>query len=140
MHGVVCDNAGVVKLLLKRGADGTMTTTQAARGMEAGSTALDIARLCADSNPRYAETLAVLRLRCCGKFGITSSGLSATAAAGGEQRLKHCALCPAGAPARSTAERSASARTGPWVCGHGHYIRLGRAGGRGWLCEVAILI
>ena len=97
MHAVVGNNAGVVEMLLERGADGTKTTTQAARGMVAGSTALDIARICANSKPGYAETLAVIRLRCCRTCGITSSSMKA-AGAGGERRLKHCALCPAGGP------------------------------------------
>jgi len=83
---------------LLRGADGTKTTTQAAGGsFVEGSTALDIARICASSKPGYAETLAVLRLRCCSTCGITSSAMTA-AGAGGERRLKHCALCRAGGP------------------------------------------
>jgi hypothetical protein len=88
----VLNHASVVKLLLKCGADGTQTTTQTVPLIDAGSTALDIARL---HSARYAETLAVLRLRCCSTCGVTSSG---GWRAGEEQHLKRCALCPASAP------------------------------------------
>lgn len=90
---------GVVKLLLKRGADGTKTT-RAALGHDAGLTALDMARIGAEDHPEYAETLAVLRMRCCSTCGMTSDGVSAVAAAGREQHLKlqRCALCPARGP------------------------------------------
>ena len=88
------NHAGVAKLLLERGADGTKTTIQATAWIAAGSTAIDIARTRAEGNPDYAETLAVLRLMCCSTCGVTSAGLPA-AAAGVERRLKHCARCPA---------------------------------------------
>ena len=67
MHAVDANNAGLAKLLLKRGADGTKHTThwQAALlgvdGFDVGSTALDIARLQADHNAESTETLEALR-------------------------------------------------------------------------------
>jgi hypothetical protein len=85
MHVAQRNQAGVVELLLKRGADGTKTNT--ARSMshglmrsltssvetipavDAGSTALDIAHSRADSDPDFAETFAVLRLMCCSGCG-----------------------------------------------------------------------
>jgi len=94
MHAVAVNNAGVAKLLLKRGADGTKHITKAVHGFDVGSTALDIARTRASCNPICAETLEVLRKRCCSTCGMTSPGLSATTA-GGEQHLKRCGSCPA---------------------------------------------
>ena len=54
MHAAVGNHAGVAKVLLERGADGTKTTTQAVHGVVAGSTALDMVRRCrlTLSNPR----------------------------------------------------------------------------------------
>jgi len=67
MCAVAGNHTGVLKILLKRGADGTKqdshTATAAERG--AGSTALDIFRSRAIDNPDCAATLAVLRKRCC---------------------------------------------------------------------------
>ena len=96
-------NAGLAKLLLKRGADGTKHTThwQAALlgvdGFEVGSTALDISRLKADHDAECAATLEVLRRRCCSTCGITSSGMCELTA-GEKKRLKRCGDCPARAP------------------------------------------
>jgi len=94
MFAADANHAGVVTLLLKRGADGTKTTTPASRWDDTWYTALDMARLKAVSDPGFAETLAVLRLQCCSTCGVTSAGLSA-ATPGVEQRLKRCASCPA---------------------------------------------
>jgi hypothetical protein len=82
---------------LLRGADGTKEATQTVPGVDAGSTALDIARTHAGANADFRETLAVLCLRCCSTCGVTSAGLSGTTP-GGAQRLKRCASCPAGGP------------------------------------------
>ena len=90
MYAVMANRAGLVKLLHKRGADGTNTTTRVARGHDAGSTALDLARSRADSDP---ETFAALRKRCCSTCGMTSPGLS-----GARTRLKQCSACPASGP------------------------------------------
>ena len=107
MHAVLASNAGVAKLLLERGADGTKGTTQTVQrrgtqpGLDAGSTALDIARLFTTGNPRCAETFdtfAVLITRCCSTCGVTSAGLSAKTAGGEPVRLKQCSRCPAGGP------------------------------------------
>jgi len=97
MYAVTGNHAGVVKLLLKRGADGAKTTTLAVHGHDAASTALDIARLHADSDHDYAETLEVLHRRCCSTCGMTSPGLCAMTA-GEEQHLKRCGDCPARGP------------------------------------------
>ena len=94
IYAAIAGRSGVAKLLLKRGADGTQHTTQAVRGHPAGSTALDIARLCADSFPDCAEPFTVLRKRCCSACGMTSPGLSAMTA-GAKQHLKRCGNCPA---------------------------------------------
>jgi len=96
MYAADGNHAGVVKLLLKRGADGAMTTTQTSEGVAAGSTALDIARLLCvdDNNIEFAETMEVLRRRCCSTCGVTSPGLCALTA-GVEQHLKRCGNCPA---------------------------------------------
>ena len=103
------NHAGVVKLLFERGADGTMRNARAARGIDAGLTALDIARHRANDKAGFAETFAVLRLWCCSTCGVTSSGLSAMAATGGEQHLRRCGNCPA---------RGSSAQyTGAQYCG-----------------------
>jgi hypothetical protein len=93
MYAVTGGQAAIVKLLHKRGADGTKTTTQSAHDIDAGSTALDIARGLADSYPRYAETFAALRKRCCCACGVTAPGL-----AGSRTRLKQCSGCPASGP------------------------------------------
>ena len=90
------NHAAVVKLLLTRGADGTKTTTVTVGKIDAGSTALDIARRGA-SGEDFTETLAVLRVMCCGACGVTSAGLSATTP-GVERHLKRCSSCPAGGP------------------------------------------
>jgi len=109
MCAAVANHAGVVKLLLERGADGTMKNARAARGIDAGLTALDIARHRANDKAGFAETFAVLRLWCCSTCGVTSSGLSAMAATGGEQHLRRCGNCPA---------RGSSAQyTGAQYCG-----------------------
>ena len=103
MYAVGGKNAGVAKLLLKRGADGTKRTTQAADGLAAGSTALDIARTRAGSNPDFAETLAVLRKRCCSACGMTSRNLREqhaecvgvnTEARPPQLKLQQCSGCP----------------------------------------------
>ena len=95
MYAVDANNAGVAKLLLERGADGGKTTNRDTLGYAAGSTALDIARKRANNNADNAETLAVLRRRCCSTCGMTSPGVSAMTAGGGEQHLKRCGNCPA---------------------------------------------
>jgi len=92
MYAMVRNHPGVVKLLLKRGADGTKGTAKAAPGIDAGSTALDIARSRTNDTGDCAETLAVLRLRCCSTCGMTSPGLSA-ATVGEKQHLKRCGDC-----------------------------------------------
>ena len=69
IYAAIASHAGVVKLLLKRGADGTKT----AREYDAAVTALDIARDRAAGNSSYAETFAGLRKRCCSTCGMTSS-------------------------------------------------------------------
>jgi hypothetical protein len=51
LYAVAGNNAAVVKLLLKQGADGTNTTTQTGLEHAAGSTALDFARLCVGATP-----------------------------------------------------------------------------------------
>ena len=94
MYALFGNNAGVVMLLLKRGAAGTKHTTQAALGHTAGSTALDIARRCADSFPESVETFTVLRKRCCSTCGVSSPGLAAKTA-GEKKHLKRCGNCPA---------------------------------------------
>jgi len=112
MLAAVANCAGIVKLLVERGADGTKRTTAASPftmnmlyaqsfsnmqfvpAIDAGSTALDIARTLADTSANFARTLAVLRQMCCSTCGVTSAGLPATEA-GVERRLKHCARCPA---------------------------------------------
>jgi len=57
MFAAEANHAGVAKLLLERGADGTKTTSQACAGIAAGSTALDIARQRAGRNRDFAKTL-----------------------------------------------------------------------------------
>jgi len=96
MYAASVSNAGVVKFLLKRGADGTKHTAQAFQELPAGFTALDIARLCADSDPDYVDTrtFTVLRKTCCSTCGITSPGLAAKTA-GEKKHLKRCGNCPA---------------------------------------------
>jgi ankyrin repeat protein len=61
MFAVRGNHPGVVKLLRKRGADETKTTNVRCHGVESVGTALDIARLLANRDPAFAETLAVLR-------------------------------------------------------------------------------
>jgi len=116
MYAVNRNNAGVAKVLLKRGADGTKrTSTQAAHGHAAGSTALDIARTRAGSNPACAETFTVLRKRCCSTCGMTSPGLAAKTA-GEQKHLKRCGNCPArGSRARYCNEQCQRA---DWVSWH----------------------
>jgi len=116
MYAVAGINPGVAKLLLKRGADGTKRTTQAAGGHAAGSSALGMARLCADSgDPDYAETFTVLRKRCCSTCGVTSPGLAAKTA-GEKKHLKRCGNCPArGSRARYCGEECQRA---DWVSRH----------------------
>jgi hypothetical protein len=115
MYAVGGNNADVVKLLLKRGANGNKRTIQAAHGQPAGSTALDIARTRAGSNPACAETFAVLRKRCCSKCGMTSPGLPAKTA-GEQKHLKRCGNCPAlGSRARYCHEQCQRA---DWVLRH----------------------
>ena len=96
MYAARGNHAAVVKMLLERRADGTKTTTRRASGIDAGSTALDVARLYADSDPDFGETFAVLHKRCCSTCGVTSLGLAATE--GGAQYLKRCGSCPARGP------------------------------------------
>jgi hypothetical protein len=93
MYAAVGNHAGVAKMLHKLGAEGTKTTTRAAYGICAGSTALDIARTCAACDLRFAETFAALRKRCCSTCGMKSPGLAAA-----RTRLKQCSACPAGGP------------------------------------------
>jgi hypothetical protein len=103
MFAVEGNNAGAAKVLLKRGAGGTKHTTQAAHGLAAGSTALDLARHCTGHNPDYAETLEVLRKRCCNTCGMTSRnqreqnaefvGVNQEARPP-QQKLQLCAGCP----------------------------------------------
>jgi len=94
MYTVQGNNAVVAKLLLKRRPDGTKHNTQAYHDLVVGSTALDMARLCAGDNPDFAEIFTVLRKRCCSTCGMTSPGL-ATKTAGEENHLKRCGECPA---------------------------------------------
>jgi len=100
MCAVAANHAGVVKLLLKQGADGTKITIWSPtilRNDTPGSTAIDLARMYANNDPGYAETLAVIRRRCCSTCGMTSPGLSAITA-GEEQHLRRCGNCPARGP------------------------------------------
>ena len=90
MYAAMSSHAGVAKMLHKHCADGTHTTTWAARGLDEGSTALDIARSRADRDPSFAETFEALRKRCCSTCGVTSPGLTA------RTHLKQCSSCPAG--------------------------------------------
>ena len=88
-------HAGLAKMLLKRGACGTKTTTVAGFTIQAGSTALGIARSLNNRATGFAETLAVLRQMCCGMCGVTSAGMSAMTP-GQERHLKQCGgNCPA---------------------------------------------
>ena len=93
MYAVIGNCAGLAKILHKRGADGTTPTTHAFRGIDSGSTALEIARSRAACDPGYVETFAALRKRCCSTCGMTSPGLAAA-----RTRLKQCSGCPAGGP------------------------------------------
>ena len=90
LYAVRGSNISVIKLLLKRGADGIKTATRRV----GQCTALDIARLRADCGPGSAETFALLRRRCCSTCGMTSPGL-ATKTAGEQKHLKRCVECPA---------------------------------------------
>jgi hypothetical protein len=94
MYAAAGNRADVAKMLIKRGADGTKLTTQVVHRHATGSTALDIARLCAGQNPDFAETFAVLRRRCCSTCGMTSPGRAAKTA-GEQKHLKRCGECPA---------------------------------------------
>ena len=89
-------HAGLVKFLLKRGADGTKSARH--KMMDVQATALNIIRVAAAGSPGYAETLAVLRLRSCSTCGMTSPGLCAMTVGGGKQHLKRCGDCPARGP------------------------------------------
>ena len=65
------NRAGVVRMLLKRSADGTKGITQPIVDLDPGSTALDLARNFVNSGrAEFAQTLAVLRLRCCSACGV----------------------------------------------------------------------
>jgi hypothetical protein len=90
MYAAIGNRASLAKLLHRRGADGSKTTTWATGGIHAGSTALDIARSRATRDPDYAETFAALRKRCCSTCGMTAPGLGAA-----RTRLKQCSGCPA---------------------------------------------
>jgi hypothetical protein len=99
MYATTYNHPAVVKLLLKRGADGTRMIAKATCGLDAGSTALDMARSRAVTYyPDFLETLAALRLLCCSTCSITSSGLSATTPGEAKQHLKRCGNCPARGP------------------------------------------
>jgi hypothetical protein len=109
------NHAGLAKLLLKRGADGTKKIADTCKGIDAGSTALDIARLNDDNYSDCAETFAVLRKRCCSTCGVTSPGLCAMTA-GEEQHLKRCGDCPArGSRARYCSQ---DCQRADWVTRH----------------------
>ena len=99
MYAAMGNNPSVAKLLLKQGADGTKTSSRAICGHAAGSTALDIARRHADnnSNTGSADTLAVLRKRCCSTCSMTSPGL-AMKTSDEQKHLKRCSECPARGP------------------------------------------
>jgi hypothetical protein len=97
IFAAVANHTGVVKLLLKRGADGTKMTTRATPGMDVGSTALDTMRVAACINPGYTDTLEVLNRRCCSTCGMTSPGL-AVKTEGERKHFKRCGDCPAGGP------------------------------------------
>jgi hypothetical protein len=94
MYAAMGNNPSVAKLLLKRGADGTKTSSRATDGHAAGSTALDLARPCDDNDTGSADTLAVLCKRCCNTCGMTSPGRAAKTA-GEQKHLKRCSECPA---------------------------------------------
>ena len=113
---MIGNSAGVAKLIMKRGADGTKKSSRAVLGHDTGSTALDIARgLRANSKPDSTEPFAVLRKRCCRACGMTSPGLAA-ATAGAEQHLKRCGDCPAhGSRARYCSKECQRA---DWVSRH----------------------
>jgi len=111
MFAAMGNRAALVKLLHKRGADGTNTTTQAAHEIDAESTALDIARRCAARDPGFAETFAALRKRCCSTCGVTSPGLAAA-----RTRLKQCSACPAGGPSAHYCDEQC--QRADWVSRH----------------------
>jgi len=119
MYAVADNHAGVAKLLLKRGADGTKTTIEVFEGIDswidAGSTALGIARLHADHDPDCTETFEVLRRRCCSTCGMTSPGLAAMTA-GEEQHLKRCGDCPARSPRARYCSKAC--QRADWVARH----------------------
>jgi hypothetical protein len=129
MYAAMESRTGVAKLLLKRGADGTVNTTHAAHGHDVESTAFDIARRRADRYTDCAETFVVLRKRCYSACGMTSPGLAAKPA--GEQRhLKRCSNCPArGSRARYCNE---DCQRADWVSRH-----RGECAGRGWVRQAA---
>ena len=95
-------HAGIVQLLLKRGADGAAKCTPTMINgdfIKVRVTALDLARCDVKNNkPNSVDTLAVMCRRCCSACGMTSPGLSATTAGGGAQHLKRCGNCPARGP------------------------------------------
>jgi len=94
MYAAMGDSPSAAKLLLKQGADGTFTSSRVTYRYAAGSTALDIARRYADNDAGSADTLAVLRKRCCRTCGMTSPGRAAKPA-GEQKHLKRCSECPA---------------------------------------------
>ena len=110
MYAAMGNHAGLVRLLHKLGADGTSTTTRAALEIDAGSTALDIARLRTAHYPIFAETFAALCKRCCSTCGMTSPGLSV------RTRLKQCSGGPAGGP--SAQYCSEQCQREDWVSRH----------------------
>ena len=125
MLAAIFNHASLAKLLLKRGADGTMMATQTFDGHDVVDTALDLARDCTECKPDFEETFAVLRTRCCSTCGLTSPGLCA-ATAGEEKHLKRCGDCPArGSRARYCSEQCQRA---DWVSRHrGEYAEARRA-------------
>ena len=107
MYAADGNRAGLVKMLHKCGADGTMTTTRAAFDIHAGSTALDIARSLAARDPGFTDTFAALRKRCC------SSAASCPPAWPPRERASSSAPdVPQVVLAHTTAMSSASALTG----------------------------
>jgi hypothetical protein len=105
------NHAGVVRLLIERGADGTKASTKTALEIAVGSTALDIARLHAKRDclgRNFSETLAVLRLMCCSGCGVTSAGLSAAGLNSSTSQLNLGRVCRRNCmKARSASHKSA---------------------------------
>ena len=115
MYAVDQNHAGLAKLLLKRGADGTKTSSEAFEGIDAGSIALGIARFHAGHDADCTETFEVLRRRCCSMCGVTSSGLC-TMTASEEQHLKRCGSCPARGPRAQYCSKAC--QRADWVSRH----------------------